>query len=295
MNRKELINTYGFRFLDTLNGPFCQLFAIGYDIVKRGSAYDWDGLKRIDGPLLLFQYTLSGVGEIIINDIPHQVGAGTAFMVDIPSKHRYYLPEESDSWEFYFILIRPTNIYEQWIELVNQLGNVYKIHDHHLIIQFIKNTYFSARMNYITDGYQASSIVYQFIMELYRFANEYKKEKHSWPLKVREAVMYMEENYKEIQSLEELASAVGLSKYHFTRIFKNATGLTPIEYLTKVKMEKSVTLLRQSNLTIDEIAKQVGYSNGSYFIKVFKKWLGFSPGEFRLGKDLAVVNQLKFD
>jgi AraC-like DNA-binding protein len=48
-------------------------------------------------------------------------------------------------------------------------------------------------------------------------------------------------------------------------------------------------------MTIEETAKQIGYSNSSYFIKVFREWIGFSPGEFRLGKDLAFLNEFRFD
>ncbi|MEH7116711.1 AraC family transcriptional regulator, partial [Neobacillus vireti] len=50
-----------------------------------------------------------------------------------------------------------------------------------------------------------------------------------------------------------------------------------------------------TDLTIEEIARNIGYANGSYFIKVFREWIGFSPGEFRLGKDLAYLNEIRFD
>ncbi|KKI91974.1 hypothetical protein WQ54_11820 [Bacillus sp. SA1-12] len=286
--------TYGFRFLDTANGPFCQLFAVGYEYVN-DYRYIWDGLKRVDGPLFLFQYTISGYGCVEMNGETFQVGPGHAFMVEIPSNHRYYLPEKSNSWEFYYILIRPNAIVEQWEELVKQLGRVPKIPEDSSVILFLKNVFSAAGKNHISDGFRASSIVYQFIMELYRFSNAYKKEINTWPATIKTAVEYMEENYASLQSLEDIADAVGLSKYHFTRTFKKTTGYTPIEYVTKIRLEIAVKLLRHTELTIDEIAREIGYSTGSYFIKVFRQWLGFPPGEFRLGKDLAYVNQFTFD
>ncbi|MFC4319980.1 AraC family transcriptional regulator [Litchfieldia salsa] len=287
-------DTYGFRFLDTLNGHFCQLFAVGYEKVTDESYY-WDGLKRIDGPLYLFQYTISGFGQVEINDHKYRVGSGSAFMVEIPSDHRYYLPEESDSWEFYYVLFRPNNVSQQWEDLVGKIGHVPKIPEDSAAILFLKNIFHTASKNQITDGFRASAIVYQFVMELYRFSNSYKKEKDTWPKNIQDAVLNMEKNYDCLQSLEEIASAVGLSKYHFTRIFRKTTGYTPIEYLSKIRMEKAVNLLRHTDLSIDEIAKKIGYSSGSYFIKVFRQWIGFPPGEFRLGRDLASVSHLKFD
>ncbi|MFS0881350.1 AraC family transcriptional regulator [Metabacillus niabensis] len=295
MEQHHHCETYGFRFLDTLNGPFCQLFAVGHDLISNIEQYHWDGRKRVDGPLLLFQYTISGFGHLDIDEKTYKIMPGYAFMVEIPSDHIYYLPEESNSWEFYYILVRPTGIIHHWNELVGKIGRVIKINNDHSVISLLQNIFHAASRQQITDGYRAASIVYQFIMELFRFSDEHKKMKSNWPVKIQKAVEKMEKDYAYIQSLEEIAIEVEISKYHFIRIFKQSTGYTPIEYLTKVRMEKAVNLLRQSELTIDEIAKLIGYSNGSYFIKVFRKWLGFSPGEFRDGKDIASVNQLKFD
>lgn len=288
------LEVFGFRFLDTLNSSFNQLFAVGHQKIADPS-YDWDGLKRKDGPLLLFQYTVAGFGHIEIDGEVHEVGAGSAFMVEIPSNHRYYLPKTSEYWEFYFILFRPTNIQDEWEELITINGNLLIIPEDSSPIMNLKNAYFAACRNHITDGYRASSIVYQFVMELFSYSEAYKKKKNVWPEKVIQAVNHLEQNYVSLLSLEELANRVELSKYHFSRIFKKTTGFTPMEYLTKVRMEKAVKLLRNTNMTIEDIARQVGYSNGSYFIKVFRDWIGFSPGEFRLGKNLAFLDDLKFD
>ncbi len=95
---------FGFRFSDTQNDLFCQLFAIGYDWITPAHTYHWDGLKRIDGPLCLFQYTVSGKGMLEAGGITHSIQKGQAILVDIPGDHRYYLPEASSHWAFYFIL-----------------------------------------------------------------------------------------------------------------------------------------------------------------------------------------------
>lgn len=180
---------YGFRFLDTLNSSFYQLFAVGYQNIT-DSLYDWDGLKRKDGPLILFQYTVSGYGNIEINGVVHQISPGCAFMVEIPSNHRYYLPQNSENWEFYFILFRPTNLQKEWKELIKLMGNVPLISELSSPITFLKNAYYAASRQQITDGFRASSIVYQFVMELYRYTAAYKKEKEIWPKKVIQAVRF---------------------------------------------------------------------------------------------------------
>jgi AraC-like DNA-binding protein len=104
----------------------------------------------------------------------------------------------------------------------------------------------------------------------------------------------LNEEYHSLQSLEEIAAHVQLSKYHFGRLFKKSTGLAPMEYVTKVRIEKAIILLRTTDCSIEEIAEQIGYSSSSYFIKVFRSWVGFSPGEFRSGKDLLLMNEIRF-
>jgi AraC-like DNA-binding protein len=60
-------------------------------------------------------------------------------------------------------------------------------------------------------------------------------------------------------------------------------------------MRQAVTLLRETGLTVDEVAKELGYAGSSYFIKVFQKWVGFTPGEFRQHRTVAGMERITFD
>ncbi|WOD62448.1 AraC family transcriptional regulator [Niallia taxi] len=290
-NKQEV---YGFRFLDTLNQSFYQLFAVGNQIISKES-YHWNGLTRKDGPLFLFQYTLAGCGYIEVDETLHKLGKGTGFMVEIPSNHRYFFLESNTDWEVLFIMFRPTNIEEEWRHAVSSLGQVFSMPEDSSPIRLLKSVFASAAKNHITDGFRASAIVYEFVMELFRNHVSAKKEKHSWPDPIAEAASYIEETYQSLQSLEEIAAKVNLSKYYFTRLYKKTTGYTPIEYLTKVRMEEAIRLLRDSDMTMEAIAQELGYSTGSYFIKVFHQWIGISPGEFRLATEHAYLHKLKLD
>lgn len=290
-NKQEV---YGFRFLDTLNQSFYQLFAVGNQSITK-EAYHWNGLTRKDGPLFLFQYTLEGCGYIEIEGTLHKLEKGTGFMVEIPSDHRYFFLENNSNWEILFIMFRPTNIEAEWQRVVSNIGSVFSMSEDSSPIRFLKRIFASAAKNHITDGFRASAIVYEFVMELFRHQVSAKKAKQSWPLPVAEAASYMEASYQCLQSLEEIADKVNLSKYYFTRLYKKTTGYTPIEYLTKIRMEEAIRLLRETDMTMEAIAQELGYSTGSYFIKVFHQWIGISPGEFRLATEHAYLHQLKLD
>jgi len=96
-------------------------------------------------------------------------------------------------------------------------------------------------------------------------------------------------------SLDSLADKLNLSKYHLIRTFSSVVGITPNDYLNKIRVEQAMRLLRHSDLSIENIAEHVGYSSGSYFIKVFRKITGCTPGSFRSGQEQMTVNRLFFN
>lgn len=286
--------TVGFRFGDVSNRTeLFQLFALGYDHVT-STGYHWDGLTRIDGPLCLFQYTVSGSGCIDMGGSIRTVGPGEAFLVDIPGRHRYFLPESSPHWEFCFILFRPWGLEKHWEQACRRLSPVCSVPAESPLLLVLEDMVRSGLYNQIGDGYTASALVYRFMMELLRYASGVGTRQESWPIGVVLTVKEMESNAACIAGVEQLAEMAGLSKYHFIRLFKRHTGVTPLEFLTKVRMRQAVALLRETELTVDEVAKEVGYAGSSYFIKVFHKWVGFTPGELRQHRSVVGMERITF-
>jgi len=285
--------TYGFRFAEAQELPLCGLFAVGQER-ETSAAYRWDGLTRDDGPLLLFQYTLAGEGVIEIGERKEAVGAGKAFLVDIPGDHRYYLPADKPEWTFYFLLFRPRLVLPAWEAIKTKIGDVIELPAGSAPIRKLRAIYEDAREGKITNPYTASSHVYQFVMELARYAASPDREQAAWPEAVRSAVRFIDTNYSRMIGQAQLAAELGQSKYHFLRTFTRYVGLTPNDYLNRVRIERSVELLGRTDWNIEAVAAAVGYSSGSYFIKVFRKLTGQTPGQFREGQRLP-YNRLFFD
>jgi AraC-like DNA-binding protein len=274
---------YGYRFEENPDQCVFQLFCTGYDKVTSRD-YSWDGLTRQDGPLYLFQYTLSGYGEIRIAGSVHTLPPNRAFMVKIPSDHHYYLPEGSDHWEFIFLLIRPYHVESLWDDIIRQAGHTPTIPPDGPALQALCRLYREASSDQIQDRYQASSLVYHFMMEMYRSILLPADPQAQWPTAVREAIQYMSAHYHEPIGLEQIASHVGLSKYHFNRLFAKTTGRTPLQHLTQIRLERAIDLIRYSTSTLEEIAWQIGYTSGSYLSKLFQRHFGLSPSDFRHGQ-----------
>ena len=85
-------------------------------------------------------------------------------------------------------------------------------------------------------------------------------------------------------SLAELAGELGMSRHQFTRAFQRATGMPPYRYLTQRRIERSKTLLRQSELALVDIALTCGFASQSHFCDRFHASTGVSPGRYRRGE-----------
>ena len=96
-----------------------------------------------------------------------------------------------------------------------------------------------------------------------------------------EIVQTIRKHYMDNITLENIAEQMNFSFYYLSRIFKQHTGMTFTEYLTNYRMEKAKELLKSSNYSVKETAYAVGFRSQGYFSKVFHKYTGFMPTEYK--------------
>jgi len=96
------------------------------------------------------------------------------------------------------------------------------------------------------------------------------------------AIAHMHKSLNSHLELEQLAELSGLSKYYFSRRFKQLMGYAPIQYFIHLKMEHACYLLDTKSNSIEEIATELGYDDAFYFSRIFKKVIGLSPKQYRL-------------
>ena len=99
--------------------------------------------------------------------------------------------------------------------------------------------------------------------------------------KYEEITAYLKTHYMEDLTLTGVAALYGLSPNYFSTLFKKMSGSNFISWLTKLRIEKAKRLLMETDLTIRDIAGQVGYYSTSFFIRSFKKIEGRTPSEYR--------------
>lgn len=119
------------------------------------------------------------------------------------------------------------------------------------------------------------------ILYLSRLYMKYQEQSKYNIMPLAETLMYIESNYHETINLNTLATKTGLSESTFLRLFRKSFNQTPIEYINHYRISKACSLLSNSNLSLTQIALEVGFSDSNYFSRVFRKVMNMSPREFR--------------
>lgn len=96
---------------------------------------------------------------------------------------------------------------------------------------------------------------------------------------VSHAVYYLETHHEEDITLDSLAEALFVSPTYLSKTFKETMGVSPINYLIQIRLNRAKDLLKDSQLTVKEVAQTVGYSDAYHFSKLFKKYHGQAPSK----------------
>lgn len=233
-----------------------------------------------------FHFILSGTGYLVNKGQTKKLQANDVFFIPPDTDGKYheicYYPDKNDPWEYIWVnfvgvgaeklaacakltennncysVQNPTILRQQWTEMIGIARN-------------------TAKRNV--------SYYLPFIMKLFaEIADERKinneiitvKEK-----KVKQIVDIIEHTYTAQDfSIKRIAEDLYYSTSYISRIFKEVTNMTPIEYVTSLRMLRARDMLRSHSYSISQIAYAVGYNSPFYFSKEFKKYFGFPPSQF---------------
>jgi AraC family transcriptional regulator len=99
--------------------------------------------------------------------------------------------------------------------------------------------------------------------------------------KLRRVIDFIGSNLAEDINLQQLADLLEMSPFHFCRVFRQSTGLTPHQYILHLRIEKSKSLLKNKKLGIAEVATRLGFTDQSHFTNIFRKLSGTTPARWR--------------
>ncbi|MBO5766864.1 MAG: AraC family transcriptional regulator [Lentisphaeria bacterium] len=250
--------------------------------LTRNHSYSWDGTKRGDRDMVIWQYTVSGCGAVDYASRTLKLDAGKAFLLTIPERHRYYLPESSSYWEFIYLSFNGSEIMRLTAELRRLAGAVSTQYAGAETVELANRIVDSVLSGDLTP-HQASSFAYEFFTRMLsdcekaRMGNlrDFHQIMHDYCLK----------NIERHPDIEELAAVSGFSRGHFYRKFKESIGRSPHEFILDLKMRFAMRKLQtEYNISVKEVAAACGFDDPSYFCKAFKRRFGVTPASFRGNK-----------
>lgn len=191
-------------------------------------------------------------------------------IIDCFNPHLYYA---NDTLETYWIHINGSNTCMLYEEIVHRFGNV--ISCHNSTQRQIKNLYNILKNKIKISDSDMSKEIYLLVTDIFSSANSTGSNV------IENAVKYISDNFNRKITVDEIAKEVHLSPSQFSRNFKCQIGVPPYEYLQNLRLTKAKELLKNTNLSISEIAYQTGFQSDSNFIYFFKNQEGISPLKFR--------------
>jgi len=251
----------------------------GYEI-RTNASYDWNGRRRGETPFTVLQHTIAGAGNLLYERRRYRLKPGDTMLTIVPHNHRYWL-EEGGRWEFFWISMSGQEAVRIHRVIQTTTGPVLRLRPEtieHLAECCLR----------LVDGEgdtpgAASAIAYDAAMALYDeiFSRHGIRDESEYSA-VQEVIEHIRENLDRKVAVDELAERAGFSRAHFSRMFLASEGIAPAEFVLHERMRRAARLLTgHSHLPVKEIAALCGFDEPNYFAKVFRRFYGTSPTEFR--------------
>lgn len=228
----------------------------------------------------LIHLVVAGKGTYQVGGASHALAEGDLFLVK-PSQLITYAADENDPWEYYWVGFNGAcaNRLVQQAPFKENLP-VYHCKDAQAAREALYNIYLSRGTDPQNEALM-TGYLYIFLAHLMKEAKDLEPSSGSSSSQyVLSAIKYIQFNYGHDISVDDIAKAVGVSRSHLYRVFMSNVGQSPIDYLTGYRISEACYLLKNSNLSIAEIAVSVGFFDQFYFSRVFKKIKGVPPSKY---------------
>ncbi len=245
-------------------------------------------------------FILNGHGTQMLQGNEYEVRAGDVFVLQGNQKHYFKDAGSVEIVNLMFDGINNSDLINEKVKLMEGYKALFILEPtyrskHHFknmlrltrdelaTIEVILNTMF-VEQEQKNDGYKVILLnrLEELVVLLSRHYSNIKTTRAKALLRISKVIDFIETNYQKNINIDELSEMAFMSKRNFMRVFKGAVGLSPINYLKQVRLQKARFLLRETNRQIYDISDLCGFTDSNYFIKCFKKTYGTTPNKFRI-------------
>lgn len=241
---------------------------------------------------------LSGSAEHIVENDRYTVAQGDVFVLDRYTHHMYL---QAENFQICNIMFRPEYMFKALDFIRRNVGfqALFVLEPY-----YAKNHQFSSRLRLNAEQFSKVRCILEEIMEeqtqrldgwqtviyarfidlcvtLSRLYQSCQRESDPELIRLAAAAAYVEQNFCEDITVDQLARISGYSQRQFGRLFKDAYSTTPNQYIAQLRVEKARKLLGETTLSMGEIAWRCGFGDQNYFSRIFKKMTGVTPSQYR--------------
>jgi AraC-like DNA-binding protein len=250
----------------------------GYEIAS-DSSYRWNGRERGQTPFAVVQHTLAGAGRLEYEGHRRSVRAGETMLVVIPHQHQYWI-EDGERWEFFWLATTGQEALRLCRAILAAVGPVFRLQPE--TIARLASMSLDLRDGKAKSAGQASATAYAATMALYDdLLGGECGPRNTRSRSIDRVLGHVRQRLHEPLDVQALADLAGLTRAHFSRVFKTCEGVAPAEFVLAERMRRAASLLVSGAPSVKAVARDCGFDDPNYFAKAFRRRFGASPTEFR--------------
>jgi len=247
-------------------------------------------------------YVLQGKGKFKVSDIHYELSEGQGLFINANTLHST-APLPGESCIYYSIVFHPAVIFgydttylsRQYLQPIIEATNLpYLLWDGtepfhqpfldimQMLLQLNEEKDFGHELNSKIQLLKLWMLLLHHLKNWHPHSHTRNPKQSLDELRAKDALSFIEKHYAEPLTLDDIAASIHISNSECCRCFKRCIKLTPFEYLMRYRIYVATSrLLRNDYSSMAELASEVGFNNSSYFNKLFRKYLGCTPTEFK--------------
>ena len=253
-----------------------DLHLVPYSLVCCGHFYAKEKYftKRKNLPNYLLIITVGGCGEMLYKDKRCALKEGSAVIIDC-NEYQEYNTYPNEQWDFYFAHFTSPFIGAYYDFLLRELTPV-ALSSTESAESLMQGLYQLSFEQDILSQIKSSNILSNILIEM--VSSLTKQQESTKPRKeISKLITYIQNHFQEDLHIDDFIKLANISRHHLIRIFQNQTGTTPYKYLHICRIKQAQILLKTTDLSVNDIAYEVGYNDATVFIRHFRSITNITP------------------
>lgn len=257
-----------------VNSPDIRVQELGHNITTQD--YHFSDMREA----WVLHFVFSGNGSAL--DTHLTAPKGFLLAPDRLQNFDVYITPNNPQWEHYWVMIKGEKV-EEYLKNAKfpTTAGVFDIKNPTAIKNLFSHMFSKDYKDNINGDFLLTSFLFELFHINYNSHSGAHKKNDSQLQYVESAIAFIKQNYSTNINQNDIALEVNLSAKYLYKLFKKYKGISPIEYLNIYRLGRAQALLKETTLSVAEIADAVGYNDPSYFIRVFKKHATLTPSKFR--------------